>query len=252
MTPSASRCAGWRPSARCDTRKARRRGRASGTSSCHCGTRTRTLTFPKLRQTNPAGARQPAGQAGRDGPVHRLHRRRAADRPRREIYGNHLSLSKARAHRVALAMQENLGLPGSAIESDGRGASHPLASNETAQGRAMNRRIEVEFWYDDPLQELPDEPQLCPGRRRRNGDPGLRSRLGQYSATRARERSADHSARLRGEPASRARGHRGPDQCATAVYRLHEERASRPPHRVRVRRRHRTVRGAGAPRDGTS
>ncbi len=77
-------------------------------------------------------------------------------------YGNHLSLSKARAHRVALAMQEILGLPASAIESDGRGASHPHASNETAQGRALNRRIEVEFWYDDPLQELSDEPQLCP------------------------------------------------------------------------------------------
>ena len=78
-------------------------------------------------------------------------------------YGNHLSLSKARAHRVALAMQETLGLPASAIESDGRGASHPLASNATVQGRTLNRRIEVEFWYDDPLQELPDEPQLCPG-----------------------------------------------------------------------------------------
>jgi len=79
------------------------------------------------------------------------------------IYGNHLSLSKARAHRVALATQETLELPTAAIESDGRGASHPLASNETVQGRALNRRVEVEFWYDDPLQELPDEPQLCPG-----------------------------------------------------------------------------------------
>ena len=29
-------------------------------------------------------------------------------------------------------------------------------------GRALNRRIEVEFWHDDPLQDLPDEPQLCP------------------------------------------------------------------------------------------
>src|SRR5262249_49567120 len=48
------------------------------------------------------------------------------------------------------------------IESDGRGASHPLASNATAQGRTVNRRIEVEFWYDDPLQALPDEAQLCP------------------------------------------------------------------------------------------
>ncbi|HXJ07248.1 MAG TPA: OmpA family protein [Candidatus Acidoferrum sp.] len=77
-------------------------------------------------------------------------------------YGNHLSVSKARAHRVALEMQKILRLPASAIESDGRGASHPLASNETPQGRTLNRRIEVEFWYDDPLQELSDEPQLCP------------------------------------------------------------------------------------------
>ncbi|MDH3297888.1 MAG: OmpA family protein, partial [Gemmatimonadota bacterium] len=79
------------------------------------------------------------------------------------IYGDHLSLSKARALRVALAMQEALELPSSAIESDGRGASRPLASNETVQGRTLNRRVEVEFWYDDPLQELPDEPQPCPG-----------------------------------------------------------------------------------------
>jgi len=75
-------------------------------------------------------------------------------------YGDQLSLSKARAHRVALAMQEILELPASAIESEGRGASNPLASNETVQGRTLNRRIEVEFWYDDPLQELPDTPQL--------------------------------------------------------------------------------------------
>jgi flagellar motor protein MotB len=82
--------------------------------------------------------------------------------PDESVYGNQLSLSKARAQRVALAMQGILGLPASAIESDGRGASHPLASNATAQGRAMNRRVEVEFWYDDPLQQLSDEPQLCP------------------------------------------------------------------------------------------
>jgi flagellar motor protein MotB len=82
--------------------------------------------------------------------------------PDESIYGNQLALSKARAKRVALAMQQVLGLPASAIESDGRGASRPVASNETARGRALNRRIEVEFWYDDPLQELSDEPQLCP------------------------------------------------------------------------------------------
>ncbi len=79
------------------------------------------------------------------------------------IYGNALSLSKARAQRVALTMQRILGLPAASIESEGRGSSHPIASNATVQGRAINRRVEVEFWYDDPLQDLPDEPQLCPG-----------------------------------------------------------------------------------------
>jgi flagellar motor protein MotB len=79
-----------------------------------------------------------------------------------QTYGDQLSLSKAMALRVATAMQEKLELPASVIESDGRGASRPVASNDTALGRALNRRIEVEFWYDDPLQRLSDEPQLCP------------------------------------------------------------------------------------------
>jgi flagellar motor protein MotB len=78
------------------------------------------------------------------------------------IYGNHLGFSKAVARRVLLAVQEDLGLPNLAIVSEGRGAGQPVASNDTQQGRALNRRVEVEFWYDDPLQELPDEPQMCP------------------------------------------------------------------------------------------
>jgi flagellar motor protein MotB len=78
------------------------------------------------------------------------------------IYGDHLGLSRARARRVALAIQDALELPTAAIESDGRGAERPLGSNDTDQGRRLNRRVEVEFWYDDPLQELPDEPQICP------------------------------------------------------------------------------------------
>ncbi len=78
------------------------------------------------------------------------------------IYATHVGFSKARARRVALALQDNLNIPTTAIESDGRGTSRPMASNETALGRSLNRRVEVEFWYDDPLQELPDEPQLCP------------------------------------------------------------------------------------------
>jgi flagellar motor protein MotB len=78
------------------------------------------------------------------------------------IYGDLVSLSKARAHRVALAVQDALKLPGTEIASDGRGAKAPLGSNDSDLGRAQNRRVEVQFWYDDPLRELPDEPQLCP------------------------------------------------------------------------------------------
>jgi flagellar motor protein MotB len=78
------------------------------------------------------------------------------------IYGDHVGLSRAQARRVALAVQDALGLPNTAVDSDGRGSTRPLGSNATAQGRALNARVEVEFWYDDPLQELPDEPQICP------------------------------------------------------------------------------------------
>jgi uncharacterized repeat protein (TIGR01451 family) len=78
------------------------------------------------------------------------------------IYGTHLSLSKARSRRVALSMQDALGVPSASIESDGRGAAYPVASNDTERGRALNRRIEVEFWYDDPLQKLSDDLQACP------------------------------------------------------------------------------------------
>ena len=78
------------------------------------------------------------------------------------IYGTHAGLSKARARRVALAVQDSLNLSTTSIESDGRGTAKPLGSNETGRGRSLNRRVEVEFWYDDPLKELPDEPQLCP------------------------------------------------------------------------------------------
>ena len=80
----------------------------------------------------------------------------------KRIYGDHNGISKAVARRTALAVQDSLGLPDGAVASEGRGASRPVASNDTQRGRALNRRIEVEFWHDDPLEDLPDEPQLCP------------------------------------------------------------------------------------------
>jgi len=78
------------------------------------------------------------------------------------IYGDPVSLSKARARRAVLAVKDALKLPSSAIDVDGKGAAGPIGSNDTAKGRALNRRIEVEFWYDDELQVLPDELRPCP------------------------------------------------------------------------------------------
>ncbi|TNF38217.1 MAG: flagellar motor protein MotB, partial [Gammaproteobacteria bacterium] len=78
------------------------------------------------------------------------------------IYGDHVALSKARARRVALALQDVLKLPNSAIGSDGKGVSLPVASNDTHQGRALNRRVEVEFWHDDPFEVFTEDPQACP------------------------------------------------------------------------------------------
>lgn len=83
------------------------------------------------------------------------------DRQQR-IYGGHTALSKARARRVALAIQDALHLPNGAIGSDGKGSSQPVASNDTEKGRALNRRVEVEFWYDDPFEVFTAEPQACP------------------------------------------------------------------------------------------
>ena len=78
------------------------------------------------------------------------------------IYGTHLSISKARARRVALEVKDALNLETAAIASEGRGSSRPVASNATPRGRRLNRRIEVQFWHDDPLLELSDEFQVCP------------------------------------------------------------------------------------------
>lgn len=78
------------------------------------------------------------------------------------IYGNKVGISKAIARRVALAVQDAMHLPNSAIASTGKGAAFPVASNSSEKGQGLNRRVEVEFWYDDPMQDLPDTPQICP------------------------------------------------------------------------------------------
>jgi len=69
------------------------------------------------------------------------------------IYGDNLGLSKSRAEQVALYFQRELRLPSSSISYEGRGASEPLGDNNTDLGKALNRRVAVEVWYDDITEE---------------------------------------------------------------------------------------------------
>ncbi|HHH50587.1 MAG TPA: OmpA family protein, partial [Saprospiraceae bacterium] len=54
------------------------------------------------------------------------------------------TLSQARADAVK-AMLMNLGVSGDRITTNGYGADNPTASNDTAEGRKQNRRIEVKI-----------------------------------------------------------------------------------------------------------
>lgn len=80
----------------------------------------------------------------------------------KRIYGDHINLSKARARYVALEIQDKLGLANNDVSSTGKGLKYPVASNGTAKGRSFNRRVEVEFWYDDPFEQFTEDPQACP------------------------------------------------------------------------------------------
>jgi flagellar motor protein MotB len=64
-------------------------------------------------------------------------------------YGDNIGLSRERAGYAAEYFQRALGLPPESISYDGVGDTQPLASNATSAGRAQNRRVEVEVWYDE-------------------------------------------------------------------------------------------------------
>ena len=66
-----------------------------------------------------------------------------------QIYGDNAGLSRERAGQVAEFIQTALALPPEAISFAWMGETQPLESNETAAGRARNRRVEVEVWYDE-------------------------------------------------------------------------------------------------------
>ncbi|MCU7802563.1 MAG: type IVB secretion system protein IcmH/DotU [Candidatus Thiodiazotropha sp. (ex Lucinoma borealis)] len=57
-------------------------------------------------------------------------------------YPSNWHLSRTRAESVAKIMALDLALPGR-VQSEGRGSAEPLTSNDTKEGRARNRRVEI-------------------------------------------------------------------------------------------------------------
>ncbi len=55
---------------------------------------------------------------------------------------NNLKLSQSRAEAVRSFLVSK-GLPGDKLTANGRGKSNPVASNDTPDGRANNRRVEI-------------------------------------------------------------------------------------------------------------
>jgi chemotaxis protein MotB len=62
----------------------------------------------------------------------------------RQRFASNVELSKARAQSVASVLTDQ-GVPAGNITTVGLGESHPVASNDTAQGRAKNRRVEIDI-----------------------------------------------------------------------------------------------------------
>jgi chemotaxis protein MotB len=58
-------------------------------------------------------------------------------------FPNNVELSKARAGAIAAFLSAQ-GVPADIIYTSGLGESHPVASNATPQGRAKNRRVEID------------------------------------------------------------------------------------------------------------
>ncbi len=78
-----------------------------------------------------------------------------------DSYNQDLSERRAASARAYLISQ---GIAPSRIEAVGRGETEPVASNETAEGRQQNRRVEVAIFASEELQQEMIERHGGPGR----------------------------------------------------------------------------------------
>lgn len=61
-------------------------------------------------------------------------------------YDDNWDLSSARAKSVLMYLVNNKGMDLSIMKASGRGENDPIASNDTAEGRAQNRRVEIKIY----------------------------------------------------------------------------------------------------------
>ena len=69
----------------------------------------------------------------------------------KKIYQSNTGLSNFRASIIAKYFQQQLALESSAISTEGKGSSLPIATNDTLIGMEENRRVELYAWYDEEV-----------------------------------------------------------------------------------------------------
>ncbi|MDR3390483.1 MAG: OmpA family protein [Sulfuriferula sp.] len=78
----------------------------------------------------------------------------------RRLFKNNQGLSEARALAVANYLMRALKLSATQMAISGKGETVPVASNNTPDGMARNRRVEVTVWFDAPPVALPAKPAV--------------------------------------------------------------------------------------------
>jgi OOP family OmpA-OmpF porin len=74
-----------------------------------------------------------------------------------------LGLSERRAQAVVAALVGGFGIAADRLSPAGAGMSRPVASNDTEDGRALNRRVELEAMGAEPSPIAPDPPAPAAG-----------------------------------------------------------------------------------------
>ena len=78
----------------------------------------------------------------------------------KSVFGGNQGLSETRALAVADFLRKELGLSASAAAIGGKGEVMPIADNDTPEGMALNRRVEVEIWHE--VAAVPPAPTFVP------------------------------------------------------------------------------------------